>query len=176
VDLAGTPVLGVAVPFGRLDAAELDAFARRAAREGAAELRITPWRGFLVPGLAPPALDRLAADCAAAGLIVDPADPRLRVVACAGAPGCRRATTPTLDQAARFAKLVGSGAGVALHVSGCAKGCAHAGPAPLTLVAEDGRHALVVGGRAGDPPLARGLDAEEAGRLLRALLRRDGGP
>ncbi|WP_237480496.1 precorrin-3B synthase [Lichenibacterium dinghuense] len=168
--------LGVAAPFGRLDAAQLDALARGAARVGAGELRLTPWRALLVPGLAPDARARLAADCAAAGLIVDPADPRLRVAACAGAPGCRRGSTPILADAAALAPLLGPGAGVALHVSGCAKGCAHPGPAPLTLVAAEGRYALVADGTAADAPAATGLDLAEAHRLLKTILRLDRRP
>ncbi|MGI3901949.1 MAG: precorrin-3B synthase [Janthinobacterium lividum] len=175
--VAGT--LGVAAPFGRLDAAQFDALARGARRSGASELRMTPWRALLVPDLAPAALDRLAETCAAAGLIVDPADPRLRVAACAGAPGCRRGTTPVLDDAARWAKLLGPGhgtTGIALHVSGCAKGCAHPGAASLTLVGTEGRYALVADGTAADVPVASGLDAGEAYRLLKTTLSWDRHP
>ncbi len=175
--VAGT--LGVAAPFGRLDAAQFDALARGARRAGATELRMTPWRALLVPDLAPAALDRLAETCAAAGLIVDPADPRLRVAACAGAPGCRRGTTPVLDDAARWAKLLGPAAGttgIALHVSGCAKGCAHPGAASLTLVGTEGRYALVADGTAADVPVASGLDAGEAYRLLKTTLSWDRHP
>ncbi len=169
-------VLGVAAPFGRLDAAQLDALARGATRAGAAELRVTPWRAILVPGLAPAALDRLADEGAAAGWIVDPADPRRRVAACTGAPGCRRGTTPVQGDAAALAPLLGPGDGIALHVSGCAKGCAHPGPAPLTLVAAEGRYALVADGTAAGAPAAAGLDAAEARRLLTTLLRPDRHP
>lgn len=174
LDTAG--VLGVAAAFGRLDAAQLDALARGAARAGVTGLRLTPWRAVLVPGLGRAALDRLAADCAAAGWIVDPADPRLRIAACAGAPGCRRGTTPVLDDAASWSRLLGVGAGIALHVSGCAKGCAHPGSAPLTLVAAEGRYGLVPDGTAADAPVVAGLDATEARRLLKTILRLDRRP
>ena len=166
-------VLGVAAAFGRLDAAGLDALARGALRIGAREIRLTPWRAVLVPGLAISEAQRLASDCAAAGLIVDPGDPRLRVAACVGAPGCRRGTTAVLDHAGRWAALLGPGDaadGIALHVSGCAKGCAHPGPAPLTLVAEEGRYGLVADGSAADVASAVKLDADEVRRLLRTAM------
>lgn len=166
-------VLGVAAAFGRLDAAGLDALARGALRVGAGEIRLTPWRAVLVPGLALSEAQRLASDCAAAGLIVDPGDPRLRVAACVGAPGCRRGTTAVLDHAARWAALLRPGHaadGIALHVSGCAKGCAHPGPAPLTLVAEGGRYGLVADGTAADLASAVGLEADEVRRLLRTAM------
>jgi len=106
-------------------------------------------------------------------LIVDPGDPRLRVAACVGAPGCRRGTTAVLDHAGRWAALLGPGDaadGIALHVSGCAKGCAHPGPAPLTLVAEEGRYGLVADGSAADVASAVKLDADEVRRLLRTAM------
>ncbi len=177
--LAVADALGVAAPFGRLDATQLDALARGAQRAGASELRITPWRALLVPGLSVQATAALAETCVAAGWIVDSADPRLRVAACAGAPGCRRGTTPVLDDAARWAKLLGPGDGadgIALHVSGCAKGCAHPGPASLTLVGTEGRYGLVADGTAADAPVASGLDAEEAHRLLKTTLTWDRHP
>jgi precorrin-3B synthase len=172
----GTRVLGVAAPFGRLDAGQCETLVAAAGRAGAAALRVTPWRALLVPGLSAEGAAALAASCRDAGLVVEAGDPRLRVAACAGAPGCRRATTPVLDHAARFAALLGpgeAGTGIALHVSGCQKGCAHPRSAPLTLVAAAGRYALVADGAAGDAPVAAGLDAEETRRLLKTTLRWD---
>jgi precorrin-3B synthase len=149
---------GVGAPFGRLDAAALETVAA-----AAHELRLTPWRSILLAGLDRP--HDVAASCAAVGLIVDPADARLAVTACVGAPGCRRASTPVLDHAARLARRLGvatAGDGIVVHLSGCRKGCAHAGTAPVTLVASEGRYDLVRGGRAGDPPARRSLDFDEA--------------
>ena len=65
-------------------------------------------------------------------LITDPADPRLRVIACTGAPGCVQAHQATRDLARTLAPFVPKG--TMLHVSGCAKGCAHPAPAPYVLV------------------------------------------
>ena len=175
----GTRVLGVAPAFGRLDAGQFETLVAAAGRAGATALRMTPWRVLLVPGLSAAGAADLAATCRDAGLVVDAGDPRLRVAACAGAPGCRRATTPVLDHAARFAALLGpgeAGTGIALHVSGCEKGCAHPRSAPLTLVAAAGRYALVADGAAGDAPVAAGLDPEELRRLLKTTLRWDRHP
>ena len=175
----GSRVLGVAAPFGRVEAGQLKSLVEAATRAGAAELRVTPWRALLVPGLSAAGAAALSATCHDVGLVVDPADPRLRVAACTGAPGCRRGTTAVLEDAARFAALLGPGAGgtgIALHVSGCEKGCAHPRTAALTLVAAAGRYALVADGTAGDAPVAAGLDAEEARRLLKTTLRWDRRP
>lgn len=99
--------------------------------------------------------------------ILDAADPRLRAAACSGAPACRRAARPVQQDAARLAPLLRAGpGGIALHVSGCAKGCAHPGPAALTLVARDGGYDLVRGGAAADPPARRGLSVEAVAAML----------
>ncbi|MFN3822881.1 MAG: precorrin-3B synthase [Pseudorhodobacter sp.] len=88
-------------------------------------LRLTPWRMVLVEGLAsPPRIE---------SLILRADDPLLRVVACTGAPGCPQGLQPTRALARTLAAHVPEG-GV-LHVSGCAKGCAHPGPAAHVLIA-----------------------------------------
>lgn len=135
----------VALEFGQIRAETLAALAE------AGPLRLTPWRMLLVEGAtrAP----------AAPGLIANPDDPRLRVVACTGAPGCPQALSPTRPLARALAPHLPQGA--LLHVSGCAKGCAHPGPAPLTLVATGpDRFDLIRQGRAGDPPDRTGLTAD----------------
>ena len=86
-----------------------------------------------------------------AGLITDPDDPLLRVIACTGAPGCPQALSPPARWPGALAPHVPQGA--LLHVSGCAKGCAHPGPAALTLVGRDG------GRLRSDPATARRADA-----------------
>ncbi|WP_198586453.1 hypothetical protein [Methylosinus trichosporium] len=47
--------------------------------------------------------------------------------------------------------------GAHLHVAGCAKGCAHAAPADLTIVATPRGYDLVVRGAAADGPRIRDL-------------------
>ena len=70
----------------------------------------------------------------------------------------------TRADGARLAGYLGAGvvAAVPVHVSGCAKGCAHPGPAALTLVGAEGRYDLVMDGRAGDMPVATGLGLDAA--------------
>ena len=104
-------------------------------------IRITPWRMILLEGAQAP--DHPA-------LITAPDDPRLRVTACTGAPGCPQALQPTRDLARRLAPQVPPGHH--LHVSGCAKGCAHPGPADVTLCATPQGFDLIRQGRAGDTP------------------------
>ena len=110
-------------------------------------IRVTPWRMLLIEGLK--ALPDLP------DLLTDPADPLGRVIACTGAPGCPQAHRPTRPLARRLAPAVPPGA--ILHVSGCAKGCAHPGPATITLTATPRGFDRAENARAGDAPVARDL-------------------
>lgn len=116
-------------------------------------LRMTPWRMILAEEL------REMAHCE--GLVTQADDPILRVVACPGAPACREAYADTRALAATLAQHIA--ADERLHVSGCAKGCAHSGRAALTLVAAREGFDLVRGGSTRDAPALRGLSA---GRMI----------
>ena len=78
------------------------------------------------------------------------------MIACAGAPLCAsayiaaRAIAP--DVAAAAAPYLSEG--LTIHVSGCAKGCAHPGAALLTVVGTPGDCALIANGSARDAPFA----------------------
>ncbi|EBA08315.1 CobG [Sagittula stellata E-37] len=133
---------GYAAPFGRIGAAGL---ADLLARSGATVLTVTPWRVFLLHGGTP--VDH-------PDFITDPDDPLLTVSACRGAPFCPQATVETRGLARRLAPHVRD-----LHVSGCAKGCARAGPAAVTVTGRDGAYDLGQG-CAGETPRLSGLTAD----------------
>ncbi|WP_339762064.1 cobalamin biosynthesis protein CobG [uncultured Sulfitobacter sp.] len=137
----GGPLIGA--PFGQIDARALVRVLGDA--QG---LRVTPWRAFVLEGAAPP--DDPA-------FVTTAGDPLMRVDACPGAPLCASASVETRDLARRLAPMVTG----SLHVSGCAKGCARARPADLTLVGRDGTFDLVRGGHAGDTPLKTGLSPDK---------------
>jgi len=129
----------VGAAFGVIEAAQLAALAVLG------PLRLTPWRMLLIEGAR--TMPQVP------GLVTDPADPMLHTSACTGAPGCPQALGPTRGLARRLAPHVAG-----LHVSGCAKGCAHPGPARVTLVAAGaGLYDLVRDGPAGALPLFTGL-------------------
>jgi precorrin-3B synthase len=136
----------VALAFGQMQAQTLDALAELG------PLRLTPWRMLLVEGA--PALPDLP------GLITGAEDPLLRVIACTGAPGCGQAWGETRSMARALAPLIPK-IGL-LHVSGCVKGCAHPGAAPLTLVATREGFDLIRNGSAAAPPAISGLPPEAA--------------
>lgn len=156
VSIAGvTMALGLGLPFGRLDADRLDRLAEWSLQFGAGELRLSPWRSVLIPGVAEASVAALLALAANAGLIVAESDPRRAIAACPGAPACARGNVSTHDDAARLAEQAQHLLeGATVHVSGCAKGCARRAPADLTLVGEDGGYAVVIRGGTHDRPSA----------------------
>lgn len=145
-------------PLGRLPAVALARLVRALPEQ--AFLRVTPWRMLLVEDENAEAGAALPCWWAAAGLdnaadwITHAHDPRLRVSACTGAPGCTQALGPTQSLALELAPQVPHGAH--LHVTGCAKGCARQAPATVVLRAEgedEGEgpvYSVVRHGRAGD--------------------------
>ncbi|WP_279359519.1 nitrite reductase [Methylobacterium indicum] len=138
------------LPFGRCDAALLDRLAAWSERYGDGHIALTPSRGVALTARDESTAARLRDE--AAGLIVDPADPRRAVAACPGAPACASGGTPAQGDAPRLAAAFAafSREGATAHVSGCPKGCAHPGPATLTLVGRpDGRYGVVLDGQAG---------------------------
>lgn len=138
--------LNVAAAFGQFRAEDM----ARLADTGASTLRITPHRMVHLPDPRDTAPITGARD-----LITTPGDPLLGVVACTGAPGCPQASVATRELARALAPLMPRGA--LLHVSGCAKGCAHPARAELTLVGRAGAFDLVTKGAPWDEPERRGM-------------------
>jgi precorrin-3B synthase len=133
VGTLGGEEFGLGIPFGRADVATLNAVADIAERFANGRLRPTVHRTFNLSGTPPDRLADLSAAAEGAGMIVACDDPRLRVAACSGGSGCARTVVDIVDTAKTLAPLW-RGKGM-LHVSGCAKGCAHPESAAVTLVA-----------------------------------------
>ncbi|WP_245487914.1 precorrin-3B synthase, partial [Mesorhizobium sp. M4A.F.Ca.ET.022.05.2.1] len=134
--LAGdTFALGIGLPYGSMPAQSLIELATQAAGLGTTEMRPAPGRALLLLGLTASNCTSLQSSAAALGFVTDAADPRTRIAACPGTPACAsgriatRAIAETI--AAQNSDLLD--ASLSLHVSGCAKGCAHPGLAALTL-------------------------------------------
>ncbi|MGA8552583.1 MAG: precorrin-3B synthase [Stellaceae bacterium] len=160
----------VAPPFGRLEAGQLIEVAGWAKRFGDGEVRLSPWRGIVFPSIRPEHLAALTALACGAGLIAEPGDPRLAIFACPGSPDCASASLATRRDAYRLAAAAGPllRGGAQIHVSGCAKGCAHPGAAALTLVGDDSAYRVVVEGSPHDPAIAR-LAIGEIEERLRSI-------
>ncbi len=126
-----------AFAFGQIEAETLSVLAETG------PIRLTPWRMVLVEGAN--GLRPLP------GLVADPESPLLRTSACTGAPNCPQALIATRELARRLSE--GLHPSETLHVSGCAKGCAHPGPATFTLVGQPGgKVAFIRDGTCRDAP------------------------
>jgi precorrin-3B synthase len=158
---------GVGLPFGRIEAEALASLADLSERHSDGSLRTAPWRALLLTCVSASDAATLAEEVKNLGLITDPADPRLNIFACVGAPSCMSATVDARGDAARLAATIGAARDETLHVSGCSKACAHRGAASLTLVGRDGRYDLIRNGGAADRPSLTGLNLDQVEALLR---------
>ncbi|MFJ1730257.1 cobalamin biosynthesis protein CobG [Streptomyces sp. NPDC088254] len=127
--------LSVHVPLGRLTPHQWEALTQVAG----IEMRLTPWRGVVVPTpdltaeLAAASLDRLAA----AGLVTEPGSAWLRVGACIGRPGCAKAHRDVRADAARTLDA-GNSAGPSLYWSGCERRCGRPHGEHIDIIATPG--------------------------------------
>jgi precorrin-3B synthase len=145
-----TLALGIALPFGSMPAGNLIELAQAVLKEGATDIRPSLGRALLFPGLNKEACTRLREAAAALGFVTDPTDPRLHIAACPGTPACASGRIETRAIAEQIAAthagfLDGS---FTLHISGCAKGCAHPSAAAVTVVGHDAGTGLVMSGPA----------------------------
>ncbi|MFK0182477.1 cobalamin biosynthesis protein CobG [Streptomyces xanthochromogenes] len=110
----GTYAVLVAPVLGRVTGAQL-----RALAGPGGEVRITPWRGFVVPGFEERGAHERLEELGAAGFITGPGSPWSGVGACTGRPGCAKALADVRRDA-----LPGSG-GLPVYWSGCERRCGH---------------------------------------------------
>ncbi|MDN5916195.1 MAG: nitrite/sulfite reductase [Pseudonocardia sp.] len=123
---------------------------------------VTPWRTILLPDPHDPtaALGRLRA----AGLVVDPGSPSLRVSACAGRPGCAKSLS---DVRTHARAVIDAGPGVPVHVAGCERRCGAPHTPHADAVATGPEHYALDGTAIGAADLAATLhrpDPEEPRR------------
>lgn len=170
--LGGQPSwFGLAPPLGVLDSATAQALAALAERFSGGHLRLCPGKQILLPG----APASIAASVESLGLIYRADDPRLSIVSCPGAPACRSGSSNTRGDALSWAEALPEifDGQLRVHVSGCAKGCAHPRTSPITLRAHAGRYDLIVGGRAdsqnSEAIVASQLSPSQARRALAKL-------
>ncbi|WP_443041137.1 precorrin-3B synthase [Streptomyces sp. B21-102] len=132
--------LSAHVPLGRLSARQW----RELTRVAGTELRLTPWRGVVVPvpDQAPRQRAESLARLAAAGLITDPASPWPRVGACVGRPGCGKSHADVRADAADTVDAAGA-CPLPLYWSGCERRCGHPHGDRIDVVASaDGGYRL----------------------------------
>ncbi|MGW2345473.1 precorrin-3B synthase [Streptomyces sp. NPDC001661] len=124
--------VAVGVPFGALSGDQWAALLRTADHE----IRLTPWRGVVVPGGDREELDRV-------GLVTDPASPWNRVAACVGHPGCAKSHADVRRDAA--ARIDDAHPTLPTYWSGCERRCGHpVGPYVDVVARPDGGYTTTV--------------------------------
>jgi precorrin-3B synthase len=168
----GSLACGIGLAFGHAEAMVLEQLADAALAAGATGFRTASGRALLAIGLTQQSAPTFADAAHRLGFIVRADDPRRHVVACAGAPICAsahiasRALAPLI--AAKLAPYLDDTD--TIHISGCAKGCAQAAPATLTVVGTPNGCALIAKGSTGDAAFAL-VPAHELSAALTAQLR-----
>ncbi|MDV6013739.1 precorrin-3B synthase [Haloechinothrix sp. LS1_15] len=120
------------VPLGALPSAAARSLATEAPR-----LVITPWRSVVLPDLEATAAASVTRRLAADGLLVSDGEPRHRVTACIGAPGCDKARADVRADVSELIRTAGgalAGTAAAAHFSGCERRCGKPWAAGTTVV------------------------------------------
>jgi precorrin-3B synthase len=146
-------VFGVGLAYGQATGANLAALATGLAGLGAFEFRLAPRRAFLVRGLPESALAEARIVARSAGFWTEGDEPGNAISVCAGSKGCASAhfdTRAVADLMTVLAPDLFDGS-LAVHISGCSKGCAHPAPANLVFSGSADGVGLSVDGRASDP-------------------------
>ncbi|MFZ4279191.1 cobalamin biosynthesis protein CobG [Streptomyces bacillaris] len=160
--VGATAAVSVGVPLGRLTPAQWRLLTETARRYGG-ELRLTPWRGIVVPGPFPrqEAAEALRA-LAGAGLITTADSPWTGVGACIGHPGCAKSLADVRAEAGAVVSGEGSaapaagrsaagaeaGAGLGragrlpVYWSGCERRCGHPHGEWIDVVATPDGHRI----------------------------------
>ncbi|RLU87567.1 cobalamin biosynthesis protein CobG [Streptomyces griseocarneus] len=125
----GLCALSVTAPLGRLTVEQWRQAVRLTAKQGGPELRVTPWRGLVLPGF--PAEDGpgLLAELAEGGFVTSPDSAWHRAGACAGRPGCAKSHADVRADAAACLTAPEAAAGLPVYWSGCERRCGHPGGA-----------------------------------------------
>ena len=161
--------LGIALPFGQATAAQMGGLAEAAGLNGVRDMRFAPGRILLALAPTAEAASALKEAASALGFITDPADPRLAVVACAGAPACASGHLAAREIASEIARDAATlGAGGVIHVSGCAKLCAKPAHAVFTLVGTAAGTELYCGDATSGEPVVRVANDAAAAAFRRA--------
>ncbi|GGU28577.1 precorrin-3B synthase [Streptomyces lavendofoliae] len=132
----GDGTVSVLARLGRVSSAQFRALLP------AGEVRVTPWRGFVLPGFPTrPAAEERLRDLDAVGFLTRADSPWIGVTACTGRPGCAKSLSDVrADARPREGTLP-------VHWSGCARRCGHPQGAWTDMVATgEGAYQMTVQG------------------------------
>ncbi|MDK4712345.1 precorrin-3B synthase [Rhizobium sp. CNPSo 4039] len=162
--------LGLRPAFGQIYAQDLIRFLDVAKLAGVHEIRTGPEHSLLLLGLSRDRIEDILAAAADSGFQTRAGDPANYAIPCAGAGACASAYYATREAATDLIKLSAEllDGSLKVHLSGCAKGCAHPSPTMLTIVGAATGYAIVVNGSASSEPVAY-IHKEDLKSALAAL-------
>lgn len=131
-------------PLGRMSPEKLEEIAALAESISHSEqLRLTPWRGLIIPHCNHEQATTSLKMLADLGFVASKENSYAHIICCAGAPFCRAAHSNTQRDATSLAQRLKGKKFPPVHLTGCAKSCASTTPYPITLLAQsDGIYTL----------------------------------
>ncbi|MBI2294474.1 MAG: NirA family protein [Betaproteobacteria bacterium] len=181
----GFRYVGIALPVGRLEAAQMKGLARIAGQYGSGDIRLTVWQNLILSDIPEAQVDAVKREIEALGLAWRAASVRAGMVACTGNTGCKFSASDTKRHAMAIADYVEPrvklDAPVNIHLTGCHHSCAQHYIGDIGLLAckvgdegVEGYHVYVGGGYGARKELARELvrdvPADAAPALIERLL------
>ncbi len=164
----GLNYIGVAVPVGRLTAAQMRGLAALASRLGSGTIRLTVWQNLLVSDIPDANLGMVKKAIEALGLDWQANAIRGALVACTGNTGCKYSATNTKGQAIALADYlegrVKLDQPINIHLTGCPNSCAQHYVGDIGLLGTkipqgddmvEGYHVVIGGGAGSERGLAR---------------------
>lgn len=182
--------VGVALPVGKLTAAQMRVIAAISNQCGDGDIRLTVWQNLLISGVPEARVEDVLANLRACGLSAETSVLRAGLVACTGATGCKFAAAHTKEDALAIAahcdERLTLETPVNIHLTGCHHSCAQHYIGDLGLIGAKvpvneegdtvpGYNLLVGGGYGVDGAMARDFQenvrAEDAPALVEKVLR-----
>jgi ferredoxin-nitrite reductase len=182
--------IGVALPVGRMTAAQMRGLAAVARDCGDGDIRLTVWQNLLISGVADDKVASASAAIEALGLSTKANALRAGLVACTGNVGCKFAASDTKRHAEEIASWcetrVAIDTPVNIHLTGCHHSCAQHFIGEIGLLAckvqeteegdaVEGYHVLVGGGFGPHAALGREIyrdvKAQDAPKTVERLLK-----
>ncbi|MFZ3321995.1 MAG: NirA family protein [Usitatibacter sp.] len=182
----GTLYCGVALPVGKMTAAQMRGLAKIAETFGSGTIRLTPWQNIIVSDIPEASRDDVSRALDEIGLTAQVSQVRAGIVACTGNTGCKFSASDTKRHALAIADHLDARVAldepINIHLTGCPHSCAqhYIGDigllgAKIALDADrevEGYHVYVGGGFGDRRGLAREILRDVAADELPASIER----
>jgi ferredoxin-nitrite reductase len=185
---AGLAWIGVALPVGRMTAAQMRGLADMARDLGDGDIRLTVWQNLLLSGVRAENAELVEGRLQEIGLTAKASSIRAGLIACTGNTGCKFALSNTKGTAMAIAEWVEPRVAldtpINIHLTGCPHSCAQHYICDIGLLAArvaaapdsedtvDGFHVFIGGGFGQDAAIAREIYRDVPAERCLALIER----